>query len=53
VAVLHDLELTRDGFPQTLLLAGAPVAWGATPAVLTEANLRRAGMLLRVPRLAA
>lgn len=39
VAVLHDLELVRARFPQTLLLAREPVAWGATAEVLTAANL--------------
>ncbi|MBX6426017.1 MAG: ABC transporter ATP-binding protein [Variibacter sp.] len=42
VAALHDLELVRTGFPQTLLLAREPVAWGATPEVLTPANLLKA-----------
>jgi zinc/manganese transport system ATP-binding protein len=39
LAVLHDLELVRTGFPQTLLLAREPVAWGATADVLTPENL--------------
>lgn len=39
VAVLHDLALVRDTFPQTLLLAREPVAWGATGQTLTEGNL--------------
>jgi zinc/manganese transport system ATP-binding protein len=42
VAVLHDMELVRSGFPQTLLLAREPVAWGATADVLTPENLLRA-----------
>jgi zinc/manganese transport system ATP-binding protein len=42
IAVLHDLELVRRAFPETLLLACAPVAWGPTPGVLTPANRRRA-----------
>ena len=42
VAVLHDLELVRRRFPQTLLLAREPVGWGATEAVLTPANLHHA-----------
>ncbi|BAT58899.1 high-affinity zinc uptake system ATP-binding protein ZnuC [Variibacter gotjawalensis] len=42
VAVLHDLELVRTGFPQTLLLAREPVAWGPTSEVLTPENLLRA-----------
>ncbi|HEX2215796.1 MAG TPA: ATP-binding cassette domain-containing protein, partial [Xanthobacteraceae bacterium] len=42
VAVLHDLDLVRSGFPQTLLLAREPVAWGATADVLTAENLLKA-----------
>ena len=30
LAALHDIELVRAHFPQTLLLARGPVAWGAT-----------------------
>jgi len=32
----------RDTFPQTLLLAREPVAWGATRDVLTADNLLKA-----------
>ena len=42
LAVLHDMELVRAHFPQTLLLARSPVAWGKTGDVLTPANLSRA-----------
>lgn len=42
VVVAHDLDLVRAAFPQTLLLARRPVAWGPTSEVLTEANLRAA-----------
>ncbi len=42
IAVLHDLDLVRRAFPETLLLAGRPIAWGPTQAVLTPANRRRA-----------
>ena len=42
IAVLHDDELVRQYFPQTLLLARELVGWGATREVLTEPNLRRA-----------
>ncbi|AOB33070.1 hypothetical protein AKI39_23425 [Bordetella sp. H567] len=45
VAVLHDLELVRAHFPQTLLLSGHVVAWGDTSAVLTDANLHTARQL--------
>ena len=42
VAVLHDLDLVRGMFPQTLLIAREAVAWGATSEVLTPENLLRA-----------
>lgn len=42
VAVLHDLDLVRAHFPRTLLVAGRPIAWGATAEVLTAANLTAA-----------
>jgi len=42
LVVLHDLSLVRRHFAHTLLLAREPVAFGATAAVLTPANLRRA-----------
>ncbi len=45
IAVLHDLDAVRRWFPQTLLLAREPVAWGPTSEVLTPANLLRARRL--------
>ncbi len=42
VAVLHDLELVRRYFPDTLLLAREPLAWGSTITALSSDNLRRA-----------
>ena len=42
VAVLHDMELVREHFPQALLLAREVVAWGPTPEVLRPATLARA-----------
>lgn len=42
IAVLHDLERVRAAFPQVLLLAREPVAWGPAGDVLTPENLRRA-----------
>lgn len=42
VAVLHDLSQVRAHFPQTLLLAREPVAWGATADVLTPARWQQA-----------
>ena len=35
LAALHDLDLVKAIFPQTLLLAREPVAWGPTAEVLT------------------
>lgn len=42
LAALHDLDLVKANFPQTLLLAREPVAWGATAEVLTQDNIARA-----------
>jgi zinc/manganese transport system ATP-binding protein len=42
LAALHDVELVRAVFPQTLLLAREPVAWGPTREVLTDDNLNKA-----------
>jgi zinc/manganese transport system ATP-binding protein len=39
---LHDIETVKAGFPQTLLLARSPVAWGPTLEVLTPENLLKA-----------
>ena len=39
LAALHDLDLVRTHFPETLLLARGPVAWGQTAQVLTAENL--------------
>jgi zinc/manganese transport system ATP-binding protein len=39
LAALHDLDLVRANFAETLLLARGPVAWGATAEVLTPENL--------------
>ncbi len=39
VAALHDMDLVRGHFPETLLLAREVVAWGATSEVLTADNL--------------
>src|ERR1700726_3802099 len=42
LAALHDLDLVRANFPDTLLLARGKVAWGATAEVLTPENLLEA-----------
>ena len=45
VAVLHDLDLVRREFPDTLLLARDCLGWGPTGEVLTAANRLRARMM--------
>ncbi|MBL6456262.1 metal ABC transporter ATP-binding protein [Belnapia sp. T6] len=45
VAVLHDLDLVRRDFPETLLIARDPIAWGPTGEVLTAPNRLRARMM--------
>jgi zinc/manganese transport system ATP-binding protein len=42
IAVLHDYEMVRARFPEALLLARSPVAWGPTGDVLKPENLLRA-----------
>jgi zinc/manganese transport system ATP-binding protein len=42
LAALHDIEVVKAAFPQSLLLARAPVAWGPTREVLTPENLLKA-----------
>ncbi len=46
VAVLHDLEVVKRAFPETLLIARDPVAWGGTAEVLSAANLLKARRLI-------
>jgi zinc/manganese transport system ATP-binding protein len=42
VAVLHDVDMVRRIFPETLLIAREAVAWGETGDVLNPENLLRA-----------
>ena len=42
LAAMHDLETVKAHFPDTLLLAREPVAWGATADVLTADNMLKA-----------
>jgi zinc/manganese transport system ATP-binding protein len=42
LAALHDLDIVRASFPETLLMAREAVAWGATADVLTAENLKEA-----------
>jgi len=46
VAVLHDLDVVRDVFPQTLLLAREKIAWGPTDNVLTAPNMLAARRMI-------
>src|SRR5918994_6776759 len=46
IAVLHDLDLVKRVFPQTLMIAREPVAWGETETVLSPANLLRARRMI-------
>ncbi|MGY3487322.1 zinc/manganese transport system ATP-binding protein [Bradyrhizobium sp. USDA 4011] len=39
LAALHDLDMVRNNFPETLLLARGPVEWGPTAETLTPENL--------------
>lgn len=39
VAVLHDMDVVRRVFPETLLIARRPIAWGGTDKVLSPENL--------------
>ena len=45
VAVLHDFDLVRAHFPESLLLAREKIAWGPTAEALSAENLRRARAL--------
>ena len=42
LAALHDLDVVKANFPETLLLAREPVAWGATASVVTPENMLKA-----------
>jgi zinc/manganese transport system ATP-binding protein len=42
MVVVHDLDLVRETFPQALLLARDPVAWGETAEALKLENLLKA-----------
>jgi zinc/manganese transport system ATP-binding protein len=42
LAALHDLDLVKASFPEALLLAREPVAWGPTAGVLTPENILKA-----------
>lgn len=42
MVVVHDLDLVREHFPQALLLARRPIAWGDVHGTLSAENLLRA-----------
>ncbi|QPC93688.1 zinc ABC transporter ATP-binding protein AztA [Mesorhizobium sp. INR15] len=42
MVVVHDMDLVRENFPETLLLARQPIAWGETRETLRPENLLRA-----------
>jgi zinc/manganese transport system ATP-binding protein len=42
LAALHDIDLVKSRFPEAMLLARTPVAWGNTLEVLTPENLLKA-----------
>jgi zinc/manganese transport system ATP-binding protein len=46
IAVLHDLDLVRRVFPETLLIAREPIAWGKTEEALAGDNLLRARRMI-------
>ncbi len=46
IAVLHDMEVVKTHFPETLLLAREAVAWGATSETLRSDNLLRARRMI-------
>ncbi|MDR3450585.1 MAG: ABC transporter ATP-binding protein [Alphaproteobacteria bacterium] len=45
ICVMHDFQLVRDHFPQTLVLARELIAWGPTKEAMTDANLAKASAL--------
>ena len=46
VAVLHDFDMVRERFPETLLLAREMIFWGATGEALSADNLARARKMI-------
>lgn len=46
VAVLHDMDVVRRAFPETLLVARSPVAWGDTDEVLSAENMLKARQMV-------
>lgn len=46
VTVLHDFDVVRRVFPNALLIAREPIAWGETTEVLAPENLMRARRMI-------
>jgi zinc/manganese transport system ATP-binding protein len=46
IAVLHDMDVVKQHFPQTLLLARETIAWGDTAETLRPENLLRARRMI-------
>ena len=46
IAVLHDMDVVKAHFPETMLLAREPVAWGATAEALAPQNLLKARRMI-------
>ncbi len=46
IAVLHDMDVVKEHFPQTLLLAREAIAWGPTLETLRPENLLRARQMI-------
>lgn len=45
IAVMHDLEMVRENFVQSLMVARELIAWGPTKNVLSEENMARAKII--------
>jgi zinc/manganese transport system ATP-binding protein len=46
IAVLHDMDVVREHFPETLLLAREAIAWGRTKETLRPENLLSARRMI-------
>jgi len=46
IAILHELDLARRAFPQTLLLAREPIFWGPTREALSDARVTEASRMV-------
>ncbi|MBG0809665.1 ABC transporter ATP-binding protein [Methylosinus sp. H3A] len=46
IAILHELDLARRAFPQTLLLAREPIFWGPTREALSDARVAEASRMV-------